>query len=545
MGIQINGQTDTVTSTTAGGSVTVTPLAASSGLNVGTGASVSSPTTNVLTLGTNNSERIRINSSGNTGIGTNNPTSRLHVYNGDISITAPTNTNANLYLFNNAAISNAFRIGQGWSGNDNIGFLLNVANADMVLGTNNTERARITGVGSFGIGTNDPKSLLHLEGSDGLAQIRLQRASTNIYGIIRQSSAPYGITYDAVDVNTGAPTHTFRTSADGSTFSSRVTIDSSGRLLIGATSSPATAPRLVVQSNPNSSTGQANVYLQRGDNTYTADTVLGAITFTDSSANIFSTIEGQIDAAGGSADYPGRIVFKTVADGGTNPVERLRIDSSGNFTLGGSGTRSVDIGTSNKALRRVYSDVFVHRDGTGGAVTGNTAEVISYGSEITVLHDNVTLSTNSAFHRLCGSRPTDILRMRNNGGGAAITSEAGGITGASDYRIKENVTPIIEAISAVKSLNPVKYTIKKSWNPDATEIPEHGFIAHEVAESIPNIRGIVYGEKDAVNEDDGGINAQSIDYARLTPILCAALKECIEKIETLEAEVAELKSKVI
>ena len=73
MGIQINGQTGTVTSTTAGGSVTVTPLAASGGLNVGTGASISSPATNVLTLGTNNTEKVRILSSGSVGIGTDIP----------------------------------------------------------------------------------------------------------------------------------------------------------------------------------------------------------------------------------------------------------------------------------------------------------------------------------------------------------------------------------------------------------------------------------------------------------------------------------------
>ena len=79
MGIQINGQTDTVTSTSAGGSVKVTPLAASTGLNVGTGASISSPATNVLTLGTNNIESVRINSSGKTGISNTNPLSTLSV----------------------------------------------------------------------------------------------------------------------------------------------------------------------------------------------------------------------------------------------------------------------------------------------------------------------------------------------------------------------------------------------------------------------------------------------------------------------------------
>lgn len=79
MGIQINGQTDTVTSTSAGGSVKVTPLAASTGLNVGTGASISSPATNVLTLGTNNTESVRLTSGGNVGINSTIPKSKLDV----------------------------------------------------------------------------------------------------------------------------------------------------------------------------------------------------------------------------------------------------------------------------------------------------------------------------------------------------------------------------------------------------------------------------------------------------------------------------------
>ena len=62
-------------------------------------------------------------------------------------------------------------------------------------------------------------------------------------------------------------------------------------------------------------------------------------------------------------------------------------------------------------------------------------------------------------------------------------------------------------------------------------------MAHELAEVIPNA---VTGEKDAVH-DNGQMDIQQVDYGNLTPLLTAALQEAIEKIETLQAEVAALK----
>jgi len=88
--------------------------------------------------------------------------------------------------------------------------------------------------GNVGIG-GSPSALLHLEGSDGIPQLKFLRTGTTIGGIIRQTSAPYGLTYDAIDGNTAAPTHVFRTSTDGSTFSESMRIDSSGNLLVGNT----------------------------------------------------------------------------------------------------------------------------------------------------------------------------------------------------------------------------------------------------------------------------------------------------------------------
>ena len=48
-------------------------------VSLGAGTSISSPGTNVLTFGTNSTEKVRITSGGNIGIGTDNPTEKLEV----------------------------------------------------------------------------------------------------------------------------------------------------------------------------------------------------------------------------------------------------------------------------------------------------------------------------------------------------------------------------------------------------------------------------------------------------------------------------------
>jgi hypothetical protein len=132
--------------------------------------------------------------------------------------------------------------------------------------------------------------------------------------------------------------------------------------------------------------------------------------------------------------------------------------------------------------------------------------------------------------------------------------------------MKENIEEITNGIETVKKLKPSIYNIRKTFNPNDDGKKHHGFVAHEVQEAIPNIGNIVSGTKDAMEEvfyedEDENIPAgkkagdstgtftdkpdyQGIDYGHMTPILAAAIKELITKVETLESENTSLKTRV-
>ena len=107
-------------------------------------------------------------------------------------------------------------------------------------------------------------------------------------------------------------------------------------------------------------------------------------------------------------------------------------------------------------------------------------------------------------------------------------------TPGSDYRMKENIIDLTDTdgINLVKNLKPRKY----NWIDNRKNTGEintvNGFVAHEVEEA--GLGHLVYGNgKDAVNED-GSIDPQTLDYAGITPVLAAAVKGLISKVEDLE-----------
>jgi hypothetical protein len=151
-----------------------------------------------------------------------------------------------------------------------------------------------------------------------------------------------------------------------------------------------------------------------------------------------------------------------------------------------------------------------------------------------------------------GAQVTHSMTFRNSAktvvGSIGVSNTATAFNQTSDYRLKENVTPITSAAESVKLLNPVKFNFIE----DETNTLIDGFLAHEVSSIVPEA---VTGEKDAVEPDElylesdplpegvsigdvkiagGAVDPQQLDYTKLIPMLTAALQEALARIEVLE-----------
>ena len=143
------------------GNVNSTGVTTVTSLRIGTGASISSPATNVLTLGTNNSERVRVGAAGSVGIGTNDPSATLAIHDD----AANPNSTPILYIQR----PNNIAPGNPTNANADLRIKSHSSNRKIYVEDHNSSPLfLLKGDGTIGIGTTNSSSKLQVQGTIGL-----------------------------------------------------------------------------------------------------------------------------------------------------------------------------------------------------------------------------------------------------------------------------------------------------------------------------------------------------------------------------------------
>lgn len=223
--------------------------------------------------------------------------------------------------------------------------------------------------------------------------------------------------YPGTDTNTGFWSPAADTVAASTGGTERMRIDSSGRLLVGTTTAR-TVPAYGVPNIQNESTSHENASLALISNSnttaspalviaktrgtsngsftvVTSGDALGVIHFQGGDGTQLvagASIAGESDGTPGANDMPGRLVFRTTADGANSPTERMRIDSSGKVGIGTSSPLSVLDVQTNVAERRS-----IRFSGTGASNAEiHCTESGGFNRELTLGAQNLCFYTGSS-----------------------------------------------------------------------------------------------------------------------------------------------------
>jgi len=313
--------------------------------------------------------------------------------------------------------------------------------------------------------------------------------TVNVSGLANEvpaGSAGAPAIYPTGDSNTGI----FFPAADTIAFSEggveSMRIDSSGNVGIGTTSP---SNRLHVQNEITTAYSSSNT-LAAAPLAYfynTNGSVGGAGTIRidggTSGGNAAVTLSAVQTASGSSA-----LTFGT-RSGGSDVAERARITDAGTLLIG----RTANV----SATTRLGLDT--------------TASIAGFVSETGVS----TATTHARFYNPNG-----------NVGNISTNASATTYATSSDYRLKENVQPMQDALAVIAQLNPVTYT----WKADGSD--GQGFIAHELQAVVPDC---VTGEKDAVDAE-GNPQYQGVDTSFLVATLVKAIQELKAEVDSLKAQ---------
>ena len=472
-----------------------------------TNTGIYSPGADQLAISTGGTQRINIEADGDInidsggvfydatnnrlGIGTSSPSQQLHI--------ASANTSTSGTIFTSDSGGRGVLITSPYIGNavGKIGISGTDAALALGSGSSNTTALYIDTSQRVGIGTTSPVDPLHVIGSssgglfEGSVQgvVTVKKTGTNGVSLISPAAGVLQI-YD----NNGS--------------AERARIDSSGRLLVGTSTSASGAGQgtgTIVQAN-------GSFYAYEGTNTGGHG---GAIAFGTNSNNTFSPmaqIKGSLTNSPGT-EQQGDLLFFTRPTGsaGQALTERMRISNGGNLLV-------------NRTAQTAGERFAVYTD-----VTSSNTAYFWYGQ--TDDRANVICRHDRSIGGNVGVQIAFLNQTGSNVGQISSTGSATTYTTSSDYRLKENVVPLTNAINRFNQLQVYRFNFIAD-----SETVVDGFIAHEVQSIVPEA---IVGEKDAVNQD-GSMKPQGIDQSKLVPLLTAALQEAVAEIKALKDRVTAL-----
>jgi len=323
-----------------------------------------------MTFYTGGSERVRIDTSGNVGIGTSSPLRKLDIAGGGLAFTESGGAGRNIHWGDTTDIYPVTINGNATTGNCFLAFNTNT------FGNAATERMRIDSSGNVGIGTASPTQRLHVNGNARFGTGAWLGFPDSAGALVRFANGEFIATTGQqlqLCADNGDGTIAFCTTSTGSASNERMRIDSSGNVGIG-TASPSANTRLNVVDANRVLDSRGNLYV------YTTNTAAanlgGQITLGGSYSGTteapFASIAGRYDGTG----INGYLQFGTLASGSI--LERMRIDSSGNVGIGGTGF-AFDKVTVTGTLP-TDSNVSVNYSARGTAPSGTTTLLAGFNS---------------------------------------------------------------------------------------------------------------------------------------------------------------------
>jgi hypothetical protein len=245
----------------------------------------------------------------------------------------------------------------------------------------------------------------------------------------------------------------------------------------------------------------------------------------------------------------GNTLTNPVITGGSinNTTVGATTASTGAFTtLSATGVTTVQAGSVSAPAITTTGDtntgIFFPAADTIAFTEGGT-EAMRITSAAAVIVNGTSTSSDEATYQSGG---VFVSRRASSGGTTHATflnggSAVGSITSntvntfyniSSDYRLKENATPVTTGLQTILSLNPVNF----DWI--SKNVSDTGFLAHEFQSVIPNS---VMGTKDAVDANGNPVY-QQIDRSGAIPFLVAAIKELKATVDAQAAQIAALEN---